>query len=97
MYIVFVAIVAGVLLGLTWLYVEHGMTLFLMGTGAVIFCAILNERRGVVYTGSEGWPGAFGSDQPIIISPPPGKNALARPGAAQIRYTQRRALPGPKK
>jgi hypothetical protein len=44
LYMVFVTLVAGVLLGLSWLYIEHGMVLFLMGIGVIIFCAILNER-----------------------------------------------------
>jgi hypothetical protein len=95
LYIVFMATVAAVLLGLTWLYVEYGMLLFCMGTGAVIFCAILNERRRPLYMGSGGWPEPFGDNQPSL--PPPGKNALPPPAAPQIGRSRRPALPGPKK
>jgi hypothetical protein len=94
LYIVFMAMVMAVLLGVVWLYVEYGMFLFLVGVGIIIICGILNERRGTVYTGSEGWPGVFGDGQPSL--PPPGKNALPGPGPAQIGRSQRPALPGPK-
>jgi hypothetical protein len=66
MYMVFVTTVAGVLLGLSWLYIEHGMVLFLMGFGAIIVCAILNERRGMPHTGSGGPWEAFGDSRPPV-------------------------------
>jgi hypothetical protein len=95
LYTAAMAMVAAVLLGLTWLYVEYGMFVFWAGVGIIIICAILNERRRPIYTASGGWPELFGDSQPSL--PPPGKRALPAPAAPQIGRSRRPALPGPKK
>jgi hypothetical protein len=97
-FVLFVAamtMVATVLFGLVWLYVEYGMFLFCVGAGVIIICAILNERRRPVYFGDGGDPFVLGGDKPSL--PPPAKQALPPPGPRQIGQAQRRALPGPKK
>jgi hypothetical protein len=93
-YIVFVAMVATVLLGLCWLYIEHGPIAGLIAVAIITICGILNERRRPSYTDAGGWPGPFGGGRPSL--PPLAKNALAKPGAPQIGRTQNRPLPGPK-
>jgi hypothetical protein len=95
LFVAAMAMIATVLLGLVWLYVEYGMFLFLMGAGVIIICAILNERRRPVYTGNGGWPEPFGDNQPSL--PPPGKRALPPPAAPPIGRSRRPALPGAKK
>jgi hypothetical protein len=95
LFVAAMAMIATVLLGLVWLYVDYGMFLFCVGAGVIIICAILNERRRPVYMGSEGWPDVFGDGQPSL--PPPGKPALPPPATPQIGRSRRPALPGPKK
>jgi hypothetical protein len=94
--------VATVLLGLTWLYIEYGMFVFWAGVGIIVICAILNERRRPVYFGDGGDPFVLGGDKPSL--PPPGKRALPAPSTPRISRsnpaitsTQRRALPGSKR
>jgi hypothetical protein len=94
LYIAAMTMIATVLLGLTWLYVEHGMFVFCVGAGVIIICAILNERRRPLYTDGGGLPEIFGGSQPSL--PPAGKGALPAPGARQIGRAQRPALPGRK-
>jgi hypothetical protein len=96
LYIAAMTMVATVLLGLVWLYVEYGMVLFLMGTGVVIICAILNERRRPIYFGDGSeFSLDLGGNTPKL--PPPGQQALPPPGTRQIGQAQRRALPGSKR
>jgi hypothetical protein len=67
-----------------------------MGTGVVIICAILNERRRPIYFGDGSeFSLDLGGNTPKLS--PPGQQALPPPGTRQIGHTQRRAQPGPKK
>jgi hypothetical protein len=90
LFVAAMAMIATVLLGLVWLYVEYGMFLFWVGVVAVCLAAILNERRRPIYTASGGWPELFGDSQPSL--PPPGNQALPPPAAPQIGRSRRLAL-----
>jgi hypothetical protein len=87
--------IAVVLLGLSWLYVEYGGALFGVAIALVCILGLWRERRAPIYF-DEGGPLVLGGDKPAL--PPPGKKALSAPAVPQVaRSSQRPALPGPKK
>jgi hypothetical protein len=71
--------IASVLLGLAWLYVEYGGALF--GVAVVLVCllGLLSGRRAPVYS-DNGEPFILGGDS----QPPPGKQALPSSSTPQI-------------
>jgi hypothetical protein len=80
LYIAAMTMIAAVLLGLSWLYVEYGMALFLVGAGLICLVGLLGERRRPVYF--EGEPLRLGGNTPVL--PPPGEQALPARGPRQI-------------
>jgi hypothetical protein len=73
-------VIAVVLLGLSWLYVEYGGALF--GVAVALFCllGLLSGLRAPVYS-DHGKVFRLGGDPKL---PPPGKQALPPPGKSQI-------------
>jgi hypothetical protein len=80
--------IAAVLLGLAWLYVEYGTALFWLGVVSVCLAGLLSGRRAPVYFDDGGGPSVLGGDNQPRLPPP---------GTPQIGRSQRPALPGPKK
>jgi hypothetical protein len=72
--------IAVVLLGLSWLYVEYGMALFWLGVVSVCGIGLLSGRRAPVYLAEDD--SRLWDDKPSL--PPPGKQALPLPGTPQI-------------
>jgi hypothetical protein len=72
--------IAVVLLGLSWLYVEYGMVIFLVGVVSVCFLGLLSGRRAPVYLAEDDF--RLWDDKPML--PSPGKQALPPPGPPQI-------------
>jgi hypothetical protein len=76
--------IAAVLLGLTWLYVEYGMALLWLAVGLLFVLHLALQRRGA---GHYDPGGSFSGSGPV----------LPAPRSRQIGKSQRPALPGPKK
>ena len=72
--------IAVVLLGLSWLYVEYGMVIFWVGVVSVCLLGLLSGRRAPVYLAEDDF--RLWDDKPSL--PPPGKQALPPPGTQQI-------------
>jgi hypothetical protein len=75
-----ITIITAVLLGLTWLYVNYGMALFLVAAVLLWLANLFAGRRASVYI--EGGPLMLGSDK--LTLPPPSQRALHPPGTPQI-------------
>jgi hypothetical protein len=75
-----ITITTATLLGLTWLYVNYGMALFLVAAVLLWLASLFAGRRAPVYFDGSS-PLALGSDTP---APPPGKQALPPSGTPQI-------------
>jgi hypothetical protein len=73
-------IIAVVLLGLAWLYVEYGMVIFWVGVVSVCAIGLLSGRRAPVYMAEHDF--RLWDDKPSL--PPPGKRVLPSPGTPQI-------------
>jgi hypothetical protein len=75
-----ITITVAILLGLTWLYINYGLALFVVAAVLLWLASGFTWRRAPVYC--EANTLAPGSDKPAL--PPPGKQALQSPGAPQI-------------
>ena len=73
-------VIALVLLGLSWLYVEYGGALFGVAVALVCLLSLLSGLRAPVYS-DDGKVFRLGGDLQL---PPPGKQALPPPGKSQI-------------
>jgi hypothetical protein len=72
---------AAVLLGLTWLYVNYGLALFVVAVVLLLLASNFAGRRAPGYFDG-GSPLALGGDKPAL--PPPGQQALPPSGTPQI-------------
>jgi hypothetical protein len=77
--------IAVVLLGLSWLYVEYGMALFWLGVVSVCGIGLLSGRRAPVYLAEDD--SRLWDDKATLL--PPGRQALPPPAAPQIGRSRR--------
>jgi hypothetical protein len=81
LFAMFITTAATILLGLTWLYVNYGLALFVVAVVLLLLASNFAGRRAPVYfDGSSSL--ALGDDRTAL--PPPGRQAPPPPSARQI-------------